>query len=260
MVISPRPAGAARLRKAVDAYRDEQKEKLDEWALALLDRLADSSDAAKAFELLELESRNVTPFFLTCIQAENLARTFTQRITKAKMELTRAESLGKAIVALREFVDGHIAEQQSLPPFDPLSMWGTSELLGQPADRTESAALQRGLRDLLEMKNVLSSIAGSIVLGRRLAERNMLRFGANRKSQIKQAGQNKAIRWLADGVRRATGKRHVREITDLAEVILGIRLSPDRVAHAIRQRRYPKSARSRPKKGRNAPRKKTPSA
>jgi hypothetical protein len=257
-MVSLRRVGAARLPQEVDAYRGEQKDKLDRWALALLDRLASSSDAAKAFERLKLESRNVTAFLVTCIQAENLARTFTQRITKAKVESARVESLDKAIVALCEFVDSQIAEQRDLPPFDPLSMQGASELLGWRADLTESAALKRGLHDLSGMKIVLSSIAESIVLSRRLAEGNMLRFGTNRKSQIKQAGQNAAMRWWADGMRRITGKPHAREINDLAAVVLGIRkLSPDRVAHAIRQRHYQKSARSRPKKGRNTPRKKT---
>jgi hypothetical protein len=245
-----RNRAAARLGEAVDTYRTEQKGTLDRAARQLLARLVKSPDAGKAFELLKLDRRSVTPFLVTCIQAENLARTFPQRIMKAKMVLKRAESLGTAVAALRTLVDEHIAEQKKPPAFDPLSMSGASELFGRLAETADSAALQRGFCEIVEAKRVLNLIADWIALDRRLAEHNMLRFGATRKRQIKQAGSNAAIRWLAEGVRRATGKPHVAEVADLAQVILGSEVSQDRAAYAARKRQHrQKPVRSRLKNG-----------
>jgi hypothetical protein len=237
MAITSRRAGVPRLCDAIDTYRTEQKDKLDQWALKLLVRMAKSSDAGAAFELLKLDRRNVTPFLVTCIQAENLARTFPQRITKAKMTLIRAEPLGKAVAALRTFVDEHIVEQKNPPAFDPLSMSGASELLGRTAEPADSVALERGLYQIVEVKRALYWIADWIETDRRLAKHNMFRFGATRKSQIKQARQNAAIKWLAEGVRRVSGKPHLPAVADLAQVIVGTEVSVDRTRHVMRTRK-----------------------
>ena len=76
MAVSSRRAGVSLLRRAVDAYRAEQKDKLDTVALALLDRLAGSPEAAKAFERLKLKDRHAEADLITCIDADDLACTF----------------------------------------------------------------------------------------------------------------------------------------------------------------------------------------
>jgi hypothetical protein len=60
---------SAVLRKAVEAYRAEAKYygKLDKWALELLGRLADSDEAAEAFERLKLKDGRGREFVEGCI-------------------------------------------------------------------------------------------------------------------------------------------------------------------------------------------------
>lgn len=240
-----------RLSEVIEAYNVEQKGKLDECALKLLARLAKSSDAAKAFQSLKLGRCKVTPFLVTCIQAEHLSRTFPDWITKAESKLAQAKLLGNAVVALRTFMDEQIAVQ-SAPPIDPLSMWATSELLGWPAHPAESAALQRGHREMLETKRVLNRIAEWIELDQDIAKQNMLRLGATRKKGLKAddatvlqtAAENAGIAWLAAGVRRLKKRPHARTVAELSNVILITKtVSEDRVRHAAafrkRERRQP---------------------
>lgn len=209
------------MRDAIDAYCAERKDTLDQRALNLLARLANSSDAAKAFERLKLKDRREEAKVLTTfIQAEDLARTFPQRITKAKMTLVRLERHGRAVAGLRTFVDELIAQQKNPPAFDLLS----ARILEPPAN-------------IVAMKRGLDHIADRIEAGRRVAKEDVLRLGATRKSQIKRAGQNAAIGWLGEGVRRTTGKPHLPVVADLAQVTIGAEVSVDRVRHAVRTRK-----------------------
>ena len=82
----------------------------------------------------------------------------------------------------------------------------------------------------------------------RVAKEDQMRFGATRKNGLAKgkpiasdlaetiAPQNAAIGWLAEGVRRVTGKAHLRIVADLAEVILRTSLTLDRVRAAARTR------------------------
>jgi hypothetical protein len=121
MAISPRRGDAVRLREAVHVYQVEQKDKLDKWALKLFVRLADSSDAGKAFARLKLKNPDEETNFLTLsVCVEQLARTFPAHIRAEQKMPARLKRLEKAISELRLFV----AEQTTRPPAsDLLRVW-----------------------------------------------------------------------------------------------------------------------------------------
>jgi hypothetical protein len=97
--------------------------------------------------------------------------------------------------------------------------------------------------DSAALRNAVDLIASTIEWRRGIAEANLAHIGATRDTQIKQAAQNSAIWILAAGVYDAgrepplPGRPHVKEIADLAGVILGIYVSDDRVREVLRKRR-----------------------
>lgn len=98
-------AGAPRLREAVDAYRANQQDKLNQQALKLLAQLTDNTDAAAAFDRLKLKGlTEAIPILHSCVIAEQLARTFTERITTERRALASMEGLDKAVEELSKFV------------------------------------------------------------------------------------------------------------------------------------------------------------
>jgi hypothetical protein len=204
MGISSRQAGAPSLRDAIDVYRVGREDNFDGLALHLLGRLADSSEAADAFQRLKLKDRREEAAILTtCIQAEQLARTFRQRITNAEKTLERSDRFGKAVAILSTFVDELIREQQETQAFDLL----TAPIL-EPPD------------NIRNMKRGLYLIADRIEAAQRVAKEDLLRLGATRKKGLKTrrsiankqalqtASQNAVIGWLAQGLRRVTGEAH----------------------------------------------------
>ncbi len=212
-------APAARLRNAIDAYRTEQKGKLDDRALKMLMRLSSSSDAAKAVGRLKLTGRVEEANFLTvCILVEQLARMFPVHILAEQKMPARLRRLDKAIAELRSFV----AEQTTTPPTaDLLTVWIGG---GTP---TTVEAMTRGL-DLI----------AKLIGGRRqIADDILARLGATRKMQHKNAPFIAAVRYLAVGVRALTGKPHRREVNDLAPVILGHEVSEESLIYALRARK-----------------------
>ena len=234
MAISSRRAGASHLRDAVEVYRAEQKDKLDAPALALLDRLANSHDAAEAFERLKLKDRpawrvSAQHAFLTlCIWTEQLARTYPERISVERKMPPRLKRLEKAVAELRRFV----AEQTTPPPAsDLLTVW-----IGGRTPAT-AAAMIRGL-DLI----------GNLIKTRReMGKHYTARLGATRKQKHPSAAKNAAIEVLAKGVRQLSGKPHRRDVVELAQVILETDdvfiESVDRVIRSRKQQRWPLLAR-----------------
>ncbi len=221
MVISSRRAGASRLREAVDAYRAEQKDKLDKPALALLDRLADSPDAAKLCEICEGLKSDEASFLTLCIKVEQVARTFPAHIKAEQKMLARLKRLDKAIADLREFV----AEETKGPPpaSDLLTRW-----TGFRGGDAIVAAILRGL-DLIV----------KLIEGRRyIVNTTAPWLGATRDKHHKEAANNAAIWHVADAVRRATGKAHREKVAELAQVILEADVSIERVDNVVRTRKY----------------------
>jgi hypothetical protein len=220
MGISSRRAGAPNLYDTIKKYRLEQQGKLDKWALALLARLAESSDAAKAFRRLEGHHREVPGvtavlggnFLLWCTIAEQMFRRFPQEITKAKERLVQLERLDTAVAELCKFVAG----QNAWPPFGKLS---------PPSIAT--------------IKNGLDLIVARIDECRRYAKDTEPRLGATRKTHVKEAAENAAIWCLANNVKFNTRKPHWQEVANLAQVILETDVAADRVRHAVRKRNPP---------------------
>jgi hypothetical protein len=225
MAISTRRAGAARLRQAVDAYRAELKDKLDQHALALLDRLAGSPEAGKAFERLRPKDRpGVWPvsaqhaFLTLCIWVEQLARIYPARIRTERKMPARLKRLNKAVAELRLFV----TEQTTPPsPSDLLTVW-----IGGRTPAT-AAAMTRGL-DL---------IANLIETRRGIGKHYVTRLGATQKQEHPSAAKNAAIEILAKGVRLLTGKPNRLEVAELAQAILEIDVSIERVDQVLRSRK-----------------------
>jgi hypothetical protein len=215
-------AATAYLRDAVEVYRAEQIDRLDQVALELLARLAGNLDAANAFARLKLaDRRKVASFLTTCIQADDLARTFTQRIDRAKETAARMLRLFTAVLELLAFVSELIDQQENQPPLDLLS-----------SKRPEPTA------NISAMWHGLNLLAAHISTTRTWAREDVLRLGATRKSQIKKAGENAAIGWLAEGVRRLTGLAHFSAVRDLAEVIMEIEIDDlERVRRCARVRK-----------------------
>jgi hypothetical protein len=232
MVISWRRTAVPRLCKAVDAYRAEHKANLQNWALELLDRLASSCEAAQAFERLKLKDGCEREFLMLCILVVELARTFPVRIlTEPKMP-ARLKRLEKEITDLRLFVEEQVRQPGLLVPSDMLPIWALRTTLSFPDDFDAVTAMMRGL-DL---------IADVIKKRRRIGETAVAELGATRKKHGENAANIAAIKLLADGTRRLTGKPHKSELTKLAPVILGTELPDESVAYALRA---PKRARSR---------------
>jgi hypothetical protein len=218
MVISSRRGRAERLREAIDEFRADQKDYLDEWALNLLLRLADSPAAAKAFEELRPKDRRAEAGILTvCVKAEQLSRTFSSRLKRAKELLARLKRLEKDVASLYRYVD-EVAKHTPAP----------TNLLSTPI-RDRPA-------DIAAMICGLDLIARRIDAHRRVEKNDILQLGATRKTQIKQAGELAALGYLAEGVRRVTGRAHLMKVADLAEVILRSPVIWYRVGYAARRR------------------------
>ena len=221
MATSSRRAGTVRLRTAVDAYRIEQKDKLDKPALKLLDRLAGSPNAAKAFEGLKLKDQQTAARILkVCIEAEETARTFPSRLTEAKYVLARLKRLDKAAAELRVFVT-----EKTIPlPSGTLLL---SSLFFFP-----------GGNNVVEQVTVgLDSFAQVIEFIRRFHNETPERLGATRKTKLEGAPIDAGIWWLAHRVNATLGKPHREEVAKLAKVTLGTDVDIDRVDRIVRVRR-----------------------
>jgi hypothetical protein len=203
-------AGATKLREAIDAY-DVFKDHCDPAELKSLARLAASRDAAKVFERLKLKDDDGTLIVGVWIEASQLFHSFSQRIKEANEFFERMGPLDTAVAQLRYFISTEIKKQ---------SEWRASE-------QNKVAAMERGLE----------LIADKIKAKRSSVEEMMVHFGITRKIQSKEAAENAVIWYLAQAVRRITGKPHFAEVTDLAQVLLGIVVSQNRVSHIVRYRR-----------------------
>src|SRR5262245_9834053 len=135
------------------------------------------------------------------------------------MTVARMERLANAHAELSNFVD-ELAESARL-----WSIFAPFEFA--PFERKPVAEMKRGLK----------LIANKIEARRCAVKEVTPQFGLTRKTQSKEAAENAAIWMLAEAVRRTTGKPHVLEVADLAQVLLGKQVSLDRVLHVVRSRR-----------------------
>jgi hypothetical protein len=221
MGVSSRRVGALCLKVAIGAYRTGS-DKLDERTVELLAHLADSSDAAKAFERLKLNNESDAAEILKiCIEADDLACTFQQRVNRAKKTSARMLQIFTPLVELSSFVAELIDEIENPPAIDALS---TEKI--EPSE------------NVLLIWHALSLLASHISSKGRSADEELFKLGATRKSQITQAAENAAIGWLAEGVRRVTGRPQLSAVRDLAEVVVGTEIADlERVRRCARVRR-----------------------
>jgi hypothetical protein len=239
-------AGSSRLGEAIEAYRAKYEDKLDVQARKLLKRLAASRNAADAFNDLDWLNQddhedqhphNRKMLFLkACIESEQLAHTFQPLKKKLQNELVQLKQLRKSANDLRSFLGdknkqtGIISEQ--LSESDKMLPHLLSRQL-VPLDEIE--AMGHGLA-LLEMR---------VATAEDVAKLNLFRLRVMRKSQSNDAGRIAAIKWLAHSVKelktRATGNLRIdnpnmKQIADLAQVILGGDVSIEQVRAALRGR------------------------
>jgi hypothetical protein len=226
-VTARRPSAA--LRKAVEAYRTEHK-CMETWARELLERLARSDDAAKAFERLKLKDGRERQFLMLCILVAQLAREFSKRIS-TQQKMVKRLNPDKAITALRSFVKEYVLSRSNLliPQFDggddararvdrqPFPVWG----FFQPPD--DAVAMMRGLELIAEAVKKQKTV--------------MAKLGATRNKNIEEAPHLAAIGHLKEGVRELTGKPHKSQIRKFVPAIFGRELSDESVTYALRARK-----------------------
>jgi hypothetical protein len=215
MAISTQRAAAARLREAVAAYRVEHKEKLDQSAIAVLDSLAASPNAAEICGRLNFEEAS---FLEVCLSVEQVARAFRARILAEEKMPERLNRLDKAVAELRWF----IIEQTTPSPDVVLRPW-----LG----------FADGVAKVETMTGGLDLIAKLIERRRRAKNEVATKIGATRDKHHKEAANNAAIWHLADAVCRATGKPHRKEVAELTHLILKTNVGVDRVDYVVRTRK-----------------------
>lgn len=227
MPISLRRRAKVHLYEIIAAYRATHEGSLDHHAIELLGRMVESAEICSFFERLRNEDQGdkITPKLVLrkCIQTEQLARSFKERITKASEALSKTSTLRNSIDILRKFLDEICAEEalyhsrsDLISPFG----WPPPE-------------------DISQIRNSLRLLEDEIVERRSIAEDDPRRLGATRKFRDRRAAENAAIGWLAEAVRELTGKTHFSAVADLSQVILKTKreISLDRVRHAARSRR-----------------------
>jgi hypothetical protein len=261
------------LGEAIDAFRAQYNQELDEHARKLLLNLAASDRATKAFkrlkpkkddgkaaiikacqsartrafleqvktgnpEVVQAIEQQLEPkdrgqavdgqaaIIRACIEAENLARTFPERVTKAQQMLECGEQYGRAVATLSAWLNEIISEQ--LKPPEPLWVRGLET-------RDDIEAMRLGLALFKRRIEVEKHIADVNLYQLRATRKNQPRGKPVRKEEA-PARQVAAIKLLADEVKRITGKAHHGEVADLASVILGTEVSLDQVRAGQRLR------------------------
>jgi hypothetical protein len=219
----------AALSEAINSYLADRVG-FSESAQKLLLRLANDPTSTRAFANLKLGSRpNEEAVLTTCIAADDLARSFSKRIRGAEKQVIRMERLAHAVSSLKVFVEEQASKEQLPAIDDKLSV----NIKDDPPGSNKK--MQAGL---FWMSDRIRTI-------QRVAKEDILRFGATRKKGLAKgsnklaeitAAQNAAIGWLAEGIRRVTGKAHIKEVTDLAEAILHTPLTEERVRGVSRNR------------------------
>jgi hypothetical protein len=208
-----------RMHDALAAYRAAAGDHRDPKAAAVLDRLSSDERAAAAFAEFGLDEGGAHTILTTCLQADELRRTFEGHVRTMLDEQRkdgRLDRLCKAVEELRLFAN---------------------ELNRHPDDRL-SASLRYDPSVITEVKHGLYYLADAIEARRRIAKETVRRLGATRKMfDAGKAAETAAIRWLAEGVGRCCGRPCLRAAADLAEATLGGEVTIDRVRGALRTRR-----------------------
>ena len=197
----------------------EVKPALSKRELALIARLDRDAEVHAAFSLMEDHAR-ANALLNTILQAAELQEKFPTIIEDAKRFLGSASNQGE--------LERHEKAIDRLETF--LQRLRTSEVGRVQAQQIEDAGTLAAIR---EGQRALRSL---IKTQRRIAEETIGRLGATRSSSAKNAANLAALGWLADGIRRLTGKPNRSLVAGLGQAVLQAPMTEDQVRVAERAR------------------------
>ena len=207
-------ADTQRFKALLAEFREAAAGNLDEDETLLMNRVAKSVEAPEIFRKVGNDV-TIRRLLSLCIEAYSLAKNFEKSIGEARHLLSRAPAYERAIADIDDLLK-----------------------------RTQTPALHRLQAytypdpDIIELeRRALASIRDRLAVGVRTANETLLRLGATRKSHGRKAAETAAIGWMAEGVKRITGRTNSRLTADLAGLVLGCTVSLDRVDNAAETRK-----------------------
>lgn len=204
--------------EAINTFKELHKNELDQHALTLLERLAESKDAAKTFASLALQTSGQSKLLMVCIEAEQINRHFKE-ITAVTERLAVIDKYKVMTETLRALVE-KIAEEQNYKTF---------------FDR-HAAIISEPPENISAMRHGLYLLAGHLNSRETAVKQDQIRLGATRNRHMEGASENAAIYRLGVGVRETTGERNLNAVIELGQIILKMELTEDRVKKAIETR------------------------
>jgi hypothetical protein len=207
-------ADKQRIRALLAEFQEAAAGNLDEDEKLLMNRVAKSVEAPEIFGKIG-DDVTIRRLLSLCLEVHSLAKNFNKSTGEAHRLLSRAPAYERAIADIDELL-----KRTQTPALERLQAY----TLPDP-DRIE---LER---------RALASIRDRLAVGVRTATETVRRLGATRKSHGRKAAETAAIGWMAEGVKRITGRTNSRLTADLAQLVLGCTVSLDRVDNAAETRK-----------------------
>lgn len=190
---------SAELREAIEHFRAEASP--DEHGEAVLDRLTSEEWRHQVQPAFEIVPRELWHLLLRdCLHAERAMREHPQIVEWCLAKIDGEKEASRAVEAIAAYV------------------------------RDDRVVIVEGDDPVLEALRVLRV---EIENDRRDAERTLSQHSRKRDAS---ASRSAGIGWLAESIRKATGKANLRIVADLATAVLDIRsdgVSEDAVKHAV---------------------------
>ena len=279
---------APSLRKAIEIYRAQYNEELDEHAEKLLTRLASSRKAAEAFEGLRPKDDYDEAAIVRERQSAG-ARAFLNRVKKGNPQAVRAieqqlkpEDRGKAVDGQGAVIRACIEAENLARTFPEREMKAKLMLERVEHLRKAASTLRAWLKEIISeqqkppdplwvrkvethddieaMELGLAAFERWIKIEERVADVNLFQLKVTQKSKTSSAGQIAATKLFVEQVMHVIGKFHERGIKNLLEVILGTEVSSGQVRDAQPERleggHWQWAARSVPEEMRRLPKEK----
>jgi len=187
--------------------------------MALVARLDRDAEVHGAFSRM-VDHACADALLNTILQAAELQARFPTIIKDAKRLLGSASTLGE--------LERHEKAINGLEIF--LQRLQTSKVGRVQAQQIEDAGT------LVAIRKGHRSLRSIIKTQRRIAEETIGRLGATRSSSAKNAANLAALGWLADGIRRLTGKPNRSLVAGLSQAVLQVAMTEDQVRVAERVR------------------------
>jgi hypothetical protein len=207
-------ADNSRFQELVAEFQEAADQNLDEDEKALIQRIAQSTEAPSIFAKVK-DDQTAKRLLSLCVEGYYLAKNFHRLIAEARRVLAAGQKYERAIADVEKL----LKETQS-----------------STLNRLAAYTLPDSNRIALEYE-AMTSIKDRLAVQLRTANETILRLGATRKGREKRAADIAAIGWLAEGVRRITKSTNSRLSADLAELVLGCDVSLDRVDNAAETRK-----------------------